>query len=170
MNLWTAGSMVLVALAAWGGFFLLNGRISDGRVEYTAALERSREEATRGESAARLRATIEGTEAERAALEGLVDLTILRAVEVVEQTGEAAGAENVTIGEATPTDAPQDLSAVTVVVNAGGSFGVLMRAASLFETLPIPATLEQFHLEKNAQNNSWLLTARLRVLHKPISP
>lgn len=159
--------MVLVAVAAWAGFGRLILQLDRERASYVAAEELSKQETLRGESATRLRATIQGTEAERAAIEGLVGLTILQAVEAIEQAGEAAGANDVAIGEATPTNAPQGLAAVSIVVNASGSFGSLHRAISLFETLPIPAKLEQFELAKEEQSNSWRLTARLRVLYAP---
>jgi hypothetical protein len=169
MKTWTAIMMVCVALVAWGGFGALVWQLSIARADYASTLELSKENALRGESAARLQTSIDATVAEREALEQLVAVSILRAVEVIEQAGAAAGASNVTIGEATPTGTSEGLSIITIVVNASGSFGALMRAVALYETLPIPATLEQFELVKLSEERSWQLTARVRILTAPTS-
>lgn len=170
MKIWLSIIMILVAVLSWTGFGGLVWQLREQRAEYASALERSKEDALRGESAARLRSSVESSETERAAIESLVDISILRAVEVIEQAGRAAGASDVSIGEATPSSAPEGLSAIVIVVNASGSFSTLMRAIALFETLPIPAALEQFELQKIDQTNTWRLTARLRVLSAPSSP
>jgi hypothetical protein len=171
MKSWLSMLMLFVAILAWTGFGGLVFQVESERTDYAEALSRSEEEATRGESAARLRASVESTEAERAALESILNISILRAVEVIEQAGRAAGASDVRIGEATPVSgASEKLAAVSVVVNASGSFTTIMRAIALFETLPIPATLEQFELEKIDQTNTWKLTARLRVLLASTTP
>ncbi|MFZ2886742.1 MAG: hypothetical protein WA021_02895 [Minisyncoccia bacterium] len=160
--------MVFVAVLAWTSFGGLVRQLSNERIAYAEAESRSKEEALRGEGAARLKATVESTETERTALESLVSISILQAVEVIEQAGRAAGASDVSIGEATPSaNAPKDLSAVTIVVNASGSFAAVTRAIALFETLPIPATLEQFELDRLEKEKTWRLTARLRVTMAP---
>lgn len=170
MRTWIAISMVCVALLSWSGFGALVWQLSVARAEYASALERSKEEALRGESAARLRTSVEGSVAEREALEQLVSVSILRAVEVIEQAGAAAGASNVTIGEATSVGTSNGLASISIVVNASGSFGALMRAIALYEALPIPATLEQFELEKLNAQSGWRLTARVRVLTTSTTP
>jgi hypothetical protein len=153
-----------IAVALWAAFGALVWQLGLERAAYAEGVERTKQESIRGESTARLRASVQGTEAERAALESLVQITILQAVEAVEQAGEVAGASNVEIGEASPSTAPEGFSAVMIVVNASGSFAALTRAVSLFETLPIPAKLQQFELVKAEQQNAWRLTARLNVL------
>lgn len=157
--------MILVAIAAWAGFVALIFQIGNERASYVAAEELAKQETLRDESATRLRATVQGTEVERGAIESLVSITILQAVEVIEQAGEAAGARDVAIGAATPATAPTGLSAVSVVVNASGSFASLHKAVSLLEALPIPAALEQFEITKDTESNAWRLTARLRVFY-----
>lgn len=156
---------LLFASALWAGFGGLVWQLGVERTAYAEAVERAKQESIRGESSARLRASIQGTEAEREALESLVRLSILQAVETVEQSGVAAGATDVEIGEASPATAPEGFSAVTIVVNASGQFSALARAVSLFEALPIPAKLEQFEIVKAEQEKTWRLTARLSVLH-----
>ena len=162
--------MVIVAIGAWVGYGFLVVQLSSERTAYGKALARDEEESLRGESAARLRATVQGTEAERTAIEGLVAISILQAVEVVEQAGRAAGIPNAVVGEASPLGSDANgPSAVSIVVNGSGPFQSLVRGVNLLETLPIPASLEQFSLEK-AESGGWRLTARLRVLTSSTKP
>jgi hypothetical protein len=156
----------LLSIALWGLFGYLVWQLYGERVEYVAAATAAQEAELRGESASRLRATIHDTEVERASLDGLLDIGILRAVEVLETTGRQAGATEVTIGEATPmplTAAPAGLTSVSIVVNMQGSFSALIRALSLYETLTIPSILEQFEMEE--VGSAWRATARVRVYH-----
>lgn len=159
-----AWGALLVALALWGVFGFLVYDVYGERAELVLAQTTSREESLRGESAARLRATIQDTEGERAALESVVKVPILAAVETIESVGRKAGATEVSIGNASPVDAgmPEGVMAVSMVVNARGSFGALIRTLSVFETLPMPSTLEQFELEH--VDNAWRLSARLRLV------
>ncbi|HWO07693.1 MAG TPA: hypothetical protein VNM40_03895 [Candidatus Paceibacterota bacterium] len=157
--------MVVVAIALWAGFGGLIWQLGQERATYAEALESAKQESIRGESAARLRASVQSTEVERAALESVVAISILQAVESIEQAGRAAGVSNITIGGAAPAPSTGGLSAVSIVVNGSGSFGSLMRAVSLFEVLPLPTALDHFELEQ--RENTWHLTARLRVLYSP---
>ncbi|MEK7155851.1 MAG: hypothetical protein AAB734_03135 [Patescibacteria group bacterium] len=157
-----AWGMLALAVAAWGacGYFAMI--VQGDRTEYTSASARAEEESMREENAARLRSTIQGTEIERAALESLVGVTILDAVETIEAAAKQAGASDVKIGEAsTQSTSTQKLSSVSVTVTASGSFVAVMRAVALLETLPLPSTIEQFDLSKS--DSAWRLTARLRV-------
>ena len=156
----------LIALALWGLFGFLVWSLYAERAEYAKAQTAAGAAELRGESASRLRASVRDTENERAAIENLSKMSILRAVEIIEATGRQAGATEVSIGEATPLppakDMPAGLTAVVIVVNASGSFASLMREVSLYETLAMPSSLEQFELEKTG--GSWSSTARIRVL------
>ena len=87
----------------------------------------------------------------------------------VAQAGRAAGAGDVAIGDASPSAGPADLTAMDVVVNANGTFAALSRAVALFETLPIPASLEAFEMARVERTDTWQLTARLRILMTPPS-
>lgn len=168
MNSWLAGTMVIVALLAWGGFALFASQIASDRADYAEALSTSEQESLRGDSAARLRATMESTVEERADLERILALNVLQAVEIVEQTMREAGARDVVTQDASAGSDIGDVSAVSLVVNATGSFAALSRAIALLETLPIPASLEGLELE-SVDGGSWRLTARLRILMAPPS-
>jgi len=153
---------LMIAIAALSGFGFLVWMLDRDRVAYAEAVIRAEEESLRGESAARLRSTIQGSEEERAALENVLQITILDAVETIESAGKQAGASSVTIGEATPiSSTPNGISRVSVVVNAEGTFPALMRAVQVYESLPMPSKLEQFEITK--ADKIWRLTARIRV-------
>jgi hypothetical protein len=157
-------SILTLAIGAWGGFWFLTYTLYGDRTEYATALAESQENSTRGEAAVRLRTLIRESEAERAMLEDVFNITILEAVETIEATGRSAGARSVTIGSATPLPASptqKGLTNVSIVVNAEGSFGALMRAVSLFEVMPVPSVVEHFEITK--RDASWDLTARLRT-------
>jgi len=163
MKLLAWGTLTL-ALALWGGFAFLVWTLYGERAAYALAQTTVEEESLRGQSTARLLAAVHDTEAERAALESLLNISILKAVEIIESTGKQAGAE-VSIGEATPlsgASAPEALTTVSIVANASGSFSSLVRALGLFETLPVPSTLESFEMEKI--DTSWRATVRIKVL------
>jgi hypothetical protein len=155
------GTLIL-ALGLWAGFGFLVWTLQSDRSEYASALTESAENSTRGEAAVRLRTTIRESEAERAALEDVFGVSILEAAETIEATGKQAGASSVSIGSATPLpNSAKGLTNVSFVVNAHGSFAAMMRAVSLFETLPVPSIVEQFEITK--RENAWDLTARLRT-------
>lgn len=161
----TAWFSFLVSLMLWGLFGFFVWSLYDERLEYVEAASVAQESELRGQSASRLRATVQDTESERAALASLLDVGILRAVEIIETTGRQAGATEVTIGEATPMTlsgtVPAGLTSVSVVVNLQGSFSSIVRAISLYETLTVPSNLEQFEMEQ--LGSAWRATVRVRV-------
>lgn len=156
---------LILSLGLWSVFGFLVWSLYGERVEYISAAAAAQEAGLRGESVSRLRATIEDTKDARASLDALIALDILRAVEILEQAARQAGASEVSIGEANASSlgskVPKDLSAVSIVVNIEGSFSSLVRAMSLYETLTVPSTLEQFEMEK--VGSAWRATARVRV-------
>lgn len=158
----TAWLSFLLSLVLWVVFGYLVWSLHGERAAYVEAAANAQEAELRGQSASRLRASVQDSEVERASLERLLDLTILRAVEMLETTARQAGARDVSIGEATPQGGSATaLTSVSVVVNMQGSFSAIMRATSLYETLTVPSTLEQFEMAK--MDDAWRATARVRV-------
>ncbi len=151
-----------LSILAWGGFGYLVMFLHADRASYADAAIIAADTSEREESAARLRATIQGTEVERAALESVISVSIVDAAEIIEGAVKSAGASDVKITEATAQKtSPQKLSTVAIGVNASGSFVSLVRAASLLEALPVPATIDRVEIAKN--DKQWRLTARLTV-------
>ncbi|OGG58575.1 hypothetical protein A2765_02520 [Candidatus Kaiserbacteria bacterium RIFCSPHIGHO2_01_FULL_56_24] len=167
----SAWGAFVAAIALWCGFGLLVWTLYGERADFTRTQAAMEQDALRGESAARLHASVQDTATERASLESLLDMSILSAVEIIEKTGRQAGATDVSIGNASPLTGAattKDLTPFSIVLNASGSFSSLMRAASLFETLTIPSTLEQFEMEKTG--NSWKSTIHLKILLSSTAP
>jgi len=157
-----AWGMLVLALLAWGAFGFAVLKMNSDRAGYVDAAIIAREESARGENATRLHSTIQSSAVERAALEGVVGVTILDAVETIEAAARDAGASEVKIGEAsTQNTSAQKLSTVSVVLTASGSFIAIVRAVSLLETLPLPSVVESFEISKT--ETTWRLTTRLRV-------
>lgn len=158
----SAFGALILAIAAWVAFGFLALSLDAERYRYADARIKAMDDSTRGEAAVRLRTTIRESEAERAALEGVFNVTILEAAETIEATGRRAGATSVTIGSATPlSNSSRGLTNVAFVVNARGSFTALMRAVALFEVLPIPSVVERFEISE--RESGWDLTAHLRT-------
>lgn len=153
------------ALLLWGLFGFLVWTLYIERAEYVSAESTTSEEAIRGESASRLRATVQGTVTERESLIQLVNLSVLQVVEILEKTAQEAGARDISVGNVTPGSEPVrpgEPNTITVVINAEGSFVTLNRLLSMYETLVIPSSLEQFEMEY--VEKTWRLTVRVRAL------
>ncbi len=158
---------LLLAVTLWGAFGYLFFILPRERAQYAEALATSAQEAVRTESSARVKAIIQDTEIERAALVSLLQVPLIDAIKIVEDAARAGGARTVAIGEATPlsTKNPSPVAPATtrvaVVVQAEGTFAALVRVVSLFEVLTIPSTLDSFDLEETEKG--WRLTARLTI-------
>lgn len=157
-----AWGLLFLSFAAWGGFVYLTYFLDAKRTDYINLSVLAVEESERQESSTRLRALIQGTEVERAALESVMGVRIVDAAETVEAALDAAGARDITISEAN-AGAPntQGISSVSMGVNASGSFTTLMRATLMLEALPLPSMIEQFELSED--KDEWRLVARLRL-------
>lgn len=158
---------LLLALVLWGVFAYLVLTLPRERAQYVEALTVSSQEAVRAESASRVKAIIQDTEVERAALLSLLQVPLIDAIKIVEDAARAAGVRTVTIGEATPVAAKSPSPAappttrVAIVVQAEGTFPALVRTVSLLETLSIPSMLDGFDMEET--KDGWRLTARLTL-------
>ncbi len=158
-----AWALLVLATAMWGGVWFLVANLGSERVAYADALTQSHQQDIRGETATRAHLTVQATEVERAALASLVNVSIVQAVDAMEKAGRDAGASNVAVSEATPiSGSPDGLAQYSITINANGSFSAIMRTISLFETLPFPASLEQFDIAHN--DKQWHVTAHLRVV------
>jgi len=156
-----AWPLLIVALLSWGGYWYATTMLSDARAAYASKLEESEQQKTREQSLTRVQSVIRDTEAERAAIERLISVSVVQAVDIVEAAGEAAGGKSVEIVSASPATAPKELSGLSIVVTMEGTFPALMRAVSLFESLPIPSVVETVDIEKS--EGMWRLTARLKL-------
>lgn len=157
-----AWGALIIAIVAWGGCIYLYSSLDKLRFEYADRSILAEQEADRQESSARLRALVQGTEVERAALESIIGVRIVDAAETVEVALRDAGTQEVEISEAN-AGAPntQGISTVSMGVSATGSFASVMRAVLLLESLPLPSTIDQFEIVQN--EGKWRMVARLKL-------
>jgi hypothetical protein len=161
---WIALALSLLACAAV--FHAGSSILADASLKSEQASEAAQSTA-KAAYTQRLRSLASDTEADRTALDNLVGEDIASLATTIESAGTSAGiAAHVT--QATPEGAPADLpggtlQAISMVVEGEGSFARVMHALSLYETLPLPAAIEQFDIERTGETSAWHLTLHLRV-------
>ena len=86
---------ILLALTLWGVFGYMVLMLPQERARYVEALTVSSQEAVRAESSTRVRAIVQDTEVERAALLSLLQVPLIDAVKTVEDAARAGGVRTV---------------------------------------------------------------------------
>jgi hypothetical protein len=164
-----------LALLAWVGVWFFAQAIAQDESDRAAAVAAAQESSAQTDSSVRMHALTQDTAQERAQLDALLNVDVVSAANMIEAAGTAAGAA-VTLGDAVPENAPTSapggsaIQAVGFIVDAQGTFPALMRAAELFETLPIPSTLTQLDIQQvpnpagAGASNQWHMSAYIRVL------
>ena len=164
--------LVSLAFIAWGlvGYFAWtisvdeSNRVADAREAQMVAVSNAH--------AVRTRALALDTVDEGARLKALLDVDVVSAAYMIEEVGKIAGV-TVKLSDAQPEGSPApDGSAVKVVgfvVTADGTFPALMRAARLFETLPIPSSVTRLDIEHapkaaGTPSSLWHMSVYIRVL------
>ncbi|OGG63895.1 hypothetical protein A3C18_01990 [Candidatus Kaiserbacteria bacterium RIFCSPHIGHO2_02_FULL_54_11b] len=164
--------MLVVALCAWGlvGFFAWNIGVDES--QRLVGAQDAQRATIAGASSARTHALALETAEEGTALKGLLNVDIVSTSNMIEAVGKAAGV-SVKLGDALPENLPVSdgipLKAIGFVVAVDGRFPALMRAARLFETLPIPSTVTRLDIEhapRGAGKTSdiWHMNVYIRVL------
>src|SRR3989338_4882635 len=168
----TAVSAVILALAAWGfvGYFAWtiagdeDKRVADGREAQLVAIQNAQ--------AIRTHALALDTATDGAKLKNLLDLDVVSVSNMIEEAGRSAGVK-VKLGNAQPergaTSDGLTIRAVGFIVTADGKFSELLRAARLFEALPIPSSVTRLDIERAPASfggapSAWHLNAYIRVL------
>lgn len=135
-----------------------------------AQISAAQSASTKTADAQRLQSIARDSADDRAALDVLAHTDIISIVDTIDALGGEAGVK-LTIGQATPDDASLEsvagsgLHALAFDIEGNGSFGALMKAVALFETMPIPAQLEQLHLARNDNTVAfpWHMSMRAHV-------
>ena len=168
----TAISVVVLALAAWGlvGYFAWtitrdeDKRVMDGREAQLVAIQNAQ--------AIRTHALALDTATDGAKLKNLLDLDVVSVSNMIEEAGRSAGVK-VKLGNAQPergaTSDGLTIRAVGFIITADGKFSELLRAARLFEALPIPSSVTRLDIERAPASfggapSAWHLNAYIRVL------
>jgi len=163
------------ALLAWGfvGFFAWS--LSHAEVARVAEEASVTQKTTQREAALRLHALVRDTKDARAALDSLAQTDVVSMVEALEAVGDATRAHieigQVLAGNFLPGASPEDTSvrAITVVVEAQGTFAMIVHTAALLYSLPVPSVVDQLQLDRlpkeaDTSDGPWWLVARVRVL------
>ena len=166
----TFGACVL----AWAAVVYFAWTIRSDEIARAASIQNIQESSVKGASAVRMHALAEETTKERAQLEELLKGDVVSIANMIEAVGKTVGVE-MKLGaaqqESAPTsDANVRINAVGFVVEAQGKFSALMRAAQMFETLPIPSSIIRLDIERTPNSArgsaaaSWHMNAYIRVL------
>ncbi len=168
----TAILIAASALLAWGlvGYFAWTINMDEGN---RLANARDAQMATIANAhAVRTHALALDTVEEGKQLKELLDVDVVSAAYMIEGVGKEAGV-TVKLGDAVPEGvAPSDALApktVGFVVTADGKFAALVRAAQLFETLPIPSSVTRVDIERAPRSSGdtsslWHMNVYIRVL------
>lgn len=158
-----------LGIGAWGGAIFLAERIAYESEARVFAAESQEQSSVKQMSAIRTRALAEETRKEREALERQLGVNVIGLANIIENAGRSVGVA-VRISDALPESGANAaaLKGVGFVIEAYGSFNSLMHVAAVFETLPVPASVEQLEFEhisgSGGATGSWRLSARLRIL------
>lgn len=163
-----------LALIAWAAVGLFAWTITSDEADRLMHTENANTASTKRASAVRTHALALDTEKQGAELGNLLNVDVVSAAYTIEAVGKSAGV-SVQLGDAVPENVPTTsdtvpIKAVGFTVEAQGKFSALMRAAKLFETLPLPSTLVRLDLEHTPSSqgskptDQWHLNAYIRVL------
>lgn len=164
---WVALFLTLCALFA-EGLFAWNIQNDEGN--RAAALLSAEQSSAVQDSSVRMHAIAQDSAPERAALSGLLGSDVVVIVTQLEGVGKTAGV-TLKLSGALPETPPAGLSggssiqAVGFAIEADGTFAALMRAIQLFETFPVPSSVERLDMQHaTTGGGSWHLSLYIKVL------
>lgn len=144
--------------------------LPDMRAAYAERIQKTTQQSDKDSADLRLRVAATESRARAQALNALLAADVPDITGAIRAVGVRAGVP-VTINTAVPSTvpgAPKDVHAIAFVVEANGSLEALLRAVALFESLPIPSTIDIVDLtsetEESARAGEWRLNIKLQVL------
>ena len=168
----TAITMLILALGAWSlvGYFAM--QISSDETDRLATIEARQLAAMKDAASMRSHVLALDTARERTQLKELLDVDIVSAAYQLEEVGKIAGVA-VHLGDAQPEALASveglPVRGVGFLVEADGKFSALMRAAQLFENLPLPSRVTRLDLEHAPRSGAkpgelWHMKLQIRIL------
>lgn len=160
---------VFVAFLLWVAVFWTLWRLLDIESAWVVRAADVEQVAAREVALSRLRSLARDTKEERGALKERVSVDVIRAVDVIEDAGEASGVE-LKIGGAVAENVPgarasSPTRSLALVISAQGTFSRLVHVLALLETLPIPSELLKVELRKvSGSKSDWTLSTRVLVI------
>ena len=120
----------------------------------------------RDDPALRLHALARETKDARTRLEQLSDSNLVEILDTIEGLSREVGVP-VEIGQAlsASSDPTSPITNASFVIEATGTFAQVIHAAALLESLPLPSSLEELHLEllpAARGRSSWHMVVRLQ--------
>ena len=122
------------------------------------------------ENAVEITALAADTASQRTALDGEVGADVVGIANLIQSASKSAGVTTV-IGSASTNGAPDQAASTTdlvFVVQSTGTFAQVWRAAQLFETLPLPSSVEELDFTQSpadaGKTSVWQLTAHIEAL------
>lgn len=166
--------LLLIALVAWCAVVWFALTISTQEADRTSNVQSAQDSSAKKASAARIHGLAQDTAQERAQLANVLNVDVVSVVAMIRAVGKAAGV-NAKLSDALPETAPATapgapaIEAVGFVVQADGSFSALMHAAQLYETLPVPSSLQRLDIQAvpnltAGKTPTWHMSLYLRVL------
>lgn len=164
---------VLGALCAWTLVAYFGWTITEEQSAHSTQIANAQESTLRQAASARTHALVADTAEQHQALESFLQADVISVAGLIRAAGSGAGVD-VEVSNALPEAASPaqssgaaPVSAIGYVVQAQGSFAALMRALELFETLPVPASVQRFDIERASGPSAgaqWHMSLYLRVL------
>ena len=175
-NTWIAWGCVLVAIAAWAGVAMFALAIQARVKARSSQLTKVESAATVANKALLLNTLARDTKDLRGQLDNLTQVDALGVVNIIEGVGKITGTKvtisnalsNTELRQTNSTSTPA-LHSLSFLVGVEGSFSALMRAAALFETLPVLSSVQSLEFERIVQTTRskvamWRMTAQIIVL------
>jgi len=173
---YAAYALFAIALLSWVGVVLFAWTITGEQDDRTATLQALQDSSSAQAVNQREHGLLSDTVAERSALDTFLNVDVISVASMISSVGKSAGV-NMQLSNALSENAPASqpptglpVNAVGFSIDARGQFSRLMRAAQLFETLPLPSSVERFDLERtsgtggSAPSDSWHMSLFIRVL------
>ena len=158
--------LVALAVFAWAGVAWLSASLSD--MAQQAALDAGDAQAARTlqSAAVRAHAVALSVAHDDAALEAALSNDPVALAQRLTQAGRDAGVA-IQVGSASALPGLSSGGAIAFSLQGQGSFGALMRAALLLQTLPVPASIQTLTLGRApgaSAGTPWTMNAQIDVL------
>lgn len=162
------------AVCVWAGVVFIAVLIQDKHTAYITRMGEAAQQAAIAADAARLHILASGNVERSSKLDMIMSPDVPMIVDTIKSVGVAAGVP-VKISGALPASVPKNqkgVQAVAFILESTGSFSSMMRVLALFESLPLPSSIELVELSREGQGGgassrtppTWHLNLKLRVI------
>ncbi len=168
----TSWILLAVALLAWAavGYAAYamvqtaEARASDAKLALTKANQIALNQ--------RVQSLAATTDGERTRLNAILGVDLVTMINTIEAAGNSAGVQSkvsdAALSGTQPVQNGEPVRGVVFSVQASGSYAQVMRAAKLYEALPLLSTVDQMEIERVQSGESktavWNMLVRIRVL------